>query len=192
MKMRDAIRLVRTDKQNNAYASAEDVIRALKIDGWVRDYTEFDARFKKYWLIVWNCTDTWVGTAIYMLDDKPFAVSNQTARKNDEEFTFLSKDEFTRAHTAMMELLTAPDEQHIPIATEEELDGEIGMDYSVEFGSQLVSRTAFLDGELVTVVKEHGNWYIVEKVDVQKADGTIIEKVAVEDLRLPLRVKEES
>jgi hypothetical protein len=191
MKMRDAIRLVRTDDDNNAYASAEELIRALKIDGWVRDYTEFESRFKKYWLVVWNCTDSWVGTAVYMLDDKPFAVSNQSGRKSPEEFTFLSKEEFMRAHAAMMELLTEPDEPQFDVATEEDLDAEIDMHYSVDFGSQLVSRTASLNGESVTVVKEHGNWYTVEKVDVQKADGTIIEKVAVKDLRLPLRVKEQ-
>jgi hypothetical protein len=53
---------------------------------------EFSRRVKKHWINSWLCTDTVVGLAVYVMDGKPVAVSEQTSRKGDEEIKFISKE----------------------------------------------------------------------------------------------------
>jgi hypothetical protein len=51
-----------------------------------------DSRLKAYHIITWYCTDSYVGSRAYFLDNEFVAISEQTGRKYDEEFRFVSKE----------------------------------------------------------------------------------------------------
>lgn len=71
---------------------------------WLIDYDEFDRHFKKHWIHSWICTDTQVGIAVLTLDGQPVAISQQPARKSDEEILFLSDEIAIKVRTVLEEL----------------------------------------------------------------------------------------
>jgi hypothetical protein len=90
---------------------------------WLRDYREFDRRFNKRWIHSWICTDTEVGIAVIVLDGEPVAISEQSARKEDETIRFLSLDARTKTIAALEELTDQPEsDKPILVDLDEKID----------------------------------------------------------------------
>lgn len=74
----------------------------LSYYGWCH---EFSLRMTKHWVTSWICTDTRVGLAVYCWDCVPVAISTQSARKNEEKISFLSKESADMVRSAIIELI---------------------------------------------------------------------------------------
>jgi hypothetical protein len=69
----------------------DDFFFETGVDGTDIDYEKFDARFKKYPVYTWVCTDTPVGIYAITLDGVLVAYTTQNARKNPVDVYYFSK-----------------------------------------------------------------------------------------------------
>lgn len=53
----------------------------------------------------WICTDTEVGIRVWYFDDRPVCISWQSSRKSDEEFAWLSEEDFKEVKNYCLSLL---------------------------------------------------------------------------------------
>ena len=89
------------------------------------------------WLTVWNGTDTWVGIRVYYLDDISVAISEQKARKADENFEWFSKEAYIETREYVRSLFDH-EEPHYEILSEKDLDYEWGTGYDIAYNSQVL------------------------------------------------------
>lgn len=143
---------------------------------------------KKYWIHPWYCTDTWVGLSVYYFDDKPLAVSLQTARKSGEEVDFVSLEVAETFYNFIVSLKKF-NPSRVSFA---KLDSEMGCGASVTYASELLTDCVYHSGEEVKVVKKYGLRYegdhtMWQKVDIQKQSGECL-TVSLEDVTIPYRI----
>jgi len=153
-------------------------------------------RLKCYWYAKWLCTDSHVGHKIYFLDDKPVAVSVQLYRKSSEEFTWLSKATRLKVKKYLESLTNEEDNDiHSSYLTKEDLDEDISIGYTVEYGSNLLAKEVLHveSNETVKVVQtfcNHGKddvkrWRLVE-IEFPNGDK---KEVELKDILIPYFVK---
>ena len=131
MKFKEAIEKIDKSKNNEEYVDIEKIAEALSMDFYQNPEQE---RLKSYWLTCWLCTDTWVGSRIYFLDDEAVCWSFQGGRKSDEEFSWFSKEaaEKTREY-----ILSLKEEEDLNVDLTS-IDDEIGETYKINFNSQVL------------------------------------------------------
>jgi hypothetical protein len=150
-----------------------------EIDYWSVDQ---DKRLTCYFSQVWYCTDTYVGTRFYYLDDVPVAVSYKPARKSDENIEFIS----IKAANKLKEYLLsfAVDKQEYDII--DNLDEEIDDYYSVHYNEQLLHKTViYTDGDgndfeckvikkrFTRNIENHFEYFYA--VDIELPEGDVIQ-----------------
>jgi hypothetical protein len=106
MNLKDAIANVNKDPSNDGWASPSLVADALGLSLY---YYNNSDRLKKYWINHWLCTDTYVGLAVYFLDDEPIGVSYQSGRKYPEEFEWLSQEAVDKTFSFLVTLFIQDD-----------------------------------------------------------------------------------
>lgn len=184
MKLIDAIRRVNRDPEQSFDPDIRELCEELHLQdnwGWNED---FNKRVRGYPLIKWICTDTWVGTTVYYLDDEPICVSTQTARKNDTYYYFVSKEAADKLRALILSLPHSSEEDKITLIDEDE---EVGEDYTLSFTGQLLTDKGFVDGKPCKVVNKFRENFISQKVEVEFEDGT--RKVLnIGDFHIPLNV----
>lgn len=111
-------------------------------------------RLKVVFLTKWMCTDSWVGTRVYFLDDIPVAISYQNARKSSECVDFLSENDVERMRQFIFALLAEDDSVGKNRVCN--LDKEIGEYYNICYSDQLLTKKGFYKGQAVEVVKTYG------------------------------------
>lgn len=112
-------------------------------------YKDYGDRLTSYYVIHWICTDTGVGVRIFFLDDEPVAIGVKTARRDDEDIEFLSKESYEKVKTYLLSLI----ELNPSIMKEDDVIQEY---YSLEYSSQLLKfhlENAYYDGEKVKIIK---------------------------------------
>lgn len=82
---------------------------------------EVQKRVKKVWLKRWLCTDTYVGAAAYFLDGELITISWQNARKNDENFHFVSADARSKMKDFVRSLQDEQDDEFSVANLEDEI-----------------------------------------------------------------------
>ena len=187
MKLIDALRNV--DRSDSQYADREELARELGVspDLYYHDMPEdFDERVKAYYVIKWNCTDTWVGLMAIYFDDRLAGYSWQTARRSDREYEFVS-EELALELQAYLES-TRPKPKFNIIDPEQEQDEY----YTVAYGSQLLADKGVYNGVPVEVVKKFpyhtsSNW---ENVEVKDATGTVT-MITLSEFKIPLHLNPE-
>ena len=92
MKLIDMMKRVDRSKGNSVDGDIDDFCRELGIENYFGWDQAFSERVQGYYLIKWFCTDSWVGAVVYIMDDKPVAISYQSGRKSGREFEFVSKE----------------------------------------------------------------------------------------------------
>jgi len=192
MKLKDAIRLVDKSENNSSYTDIDDFSKAAHADVYIGWSEEWNNRVKGYWLIRWMCTDTWVGKRVYFLDDKPVAVSMQTARKSCECIDFLDKESAEAVRKFIFEI-SAEGEPEFDIADQDE---EVADFYNFDLTDYFLESEGFVDKKPVKIINRQW-WPEPEKrgyccyhCKVKFEDGE--ERVVkAEEVWFPLRIKSE-
>ena len=147
-------------------------------------------RLKYVFLAKWLCTDTWVGMRVYFLDDLPVAVTMQTARKNDEEVEFISASDAERMQRFLLEL-SQTEQPSFKLC---KLDEDIGENYTVAYGSQLLTKEGLYQGFPAKVqrtydsMKDIDKWSVIEISYVDGAGNTVFKEIDVNDFLIHLNV----
>lgn len=105
-------------------------------------YWSSDDRLKCYFIQRWLCTDTEVGTRAYFLDGEFVALSNQTARKSDETFTFASEKAAAKVKEYIT-FLANEERSHKIVLQESDLEEECEDTFTIDFSSQSYTRQDF-------------------------------------------------
>lgn len=100
-------------------------------------YWDENERLKEAKVQVWICTDTWVGTTVYFLDDEPIAIGIKTARKSTEEITYLSKDSVDKTRNYFLSL---QDNVNICIMSDDELNEEMNSFYETKYACEILHK----------------------------------------------------
>lgn len=157
----------------------------FNIDGL---YHSDDPRLKAYALQEWLCTDTLVGTYVHFLDDEFVFISIQTARKSDVHYNFISIEAAYKVREYLLSLIEINEIEHDIIYG---LDEEIDDTYQIQYNSQIIHKTGFLDEELVKISQTIFPWDDKENyfhtVVVEKGDGSKI-NVDCRDLRFKYNI----
>jgi len=152
---------------------------------WNLSYSN-DDRLKAYFIKKWYCTDSYVGLRTYFLDGEFVAISGQSSRKSDEEFTFMSKECAEKVRLYLISLVHEEKEIHVDILDEDELDEEIPGTFKIQYNTQIIDKTALLNGQRVDIIrtrydfnKEPDKYF--HCVEIKKENGDK-EEVNVQDL----------
>jgi hypothetical protein len=132
-----------------------------------------DSRIKFYFMKKWYCTDTWVGARAYFMDGEFICVSMQVGRKRDEEFEWVSKEAFDKAHEYIKSLREDEITFSPSIISQEEFLTDVGEGYKLDFSGQLLTDNVVYDktGELVKATNFFHNDIISKKLEIQFPDG---------------------
>jgi hypothetical protein len=149
-------------------------------------YYSDDERLTCYFIKRWYCTDSWVGLRAYFLDGEFVAVSNQTGRKMDEEFEFLDEPTTQKLKEYLRSLVEEESGVNVTYLNEGDLEVEIPNTYKIQYNTQILHKTAFLNGEVVEIHKtrltnDMSNKDYFHSVEVKKENGDIV-KVDCRDL----------
>ena len=153
------------------------------------------SRIQSYYLSHWYCTDTWVGMKVYFFDDEPICVSYQPARKDDEEFSWISKESFNKVKDFYISLYR--DKNNIDLINLEE---EYGEGYNIEYSEQLLScdeDNIYYNNEKVEIIEkrtENGGFdelkrYIPSLVKIRLQDDSE-EWLEIRNLTIKWHLKE--
>lgn len=140
MKLKEVIE--RINKSNPDNYAIDDLVEELELDG-VFNYKKWESRVTttlvSYWVECWYCTDDWVGTKVYFLDDEFIAYSSKTGRKSDRVIVWESKGAFDKTRTFIKSYC----DDIIDDISIADLEEDIGEGYSINFASQLLTHTTF-------------------------------------------------
>jgi hypothetical protein len=152
--LRELIKNINFDnKQMETHPDWEELSKVFDI---YELYWSDDTRLRAFFIETWHCTDSWVGMRAYFLDEEFVAISTQTARKSDEDFSFASKSAAEKVENYLRSLVKENREEPVyDIIEDSELDKEISPTYKIEYNTQILHKTALLNGERVKFIKKH-------------------------------------
>lgn len=168
MKVRDIIAQLDKSPANEQYVGMEDFDQMYQLYG----YSDAEnTRLKSFWICNHYCTDTYVGMLAYFLDDVFIGTSYQSGRKSDLKFE-LQAETLPALKRYVMSRHESDDIG--PTATTESLDEDVGLGYSVAYGSQLLDKVVILrsTGEEVPIVKV---WHSVEDIKLWRYIRVLID-----------------
>lgn len=140
-------------------------------------YWSEDTRLKCYFIRTWYCTDSYVGLRAYFLDGEFVATSFQGGRKAHQDFEFVSLELAKKVRDYILSLRDGEDDLKINVL--EDLDEEMPNTYKIEYNSQILHKTALLNGERVEIIKKRYPWDDKENyfhtVEVKNKEGKTFE-----------------
>lgn len=189
MKMRDLINAVERNEQNSTSADIDEFCCELDLNQYPGWNKQFDEAVKGYWLIKWQCSDTWVGCIVYYMDDEPIAISTQSARKSSTVYEFVSLEAAAKVRNFILECLG--ESEFSP--TIADLNEEVGLDYTVSYSSQLLVDKGMYCDRVVKVVSICHRWddpdLKMDELFVSYADEPeSIIKINTSDFKIPLHI----
>lgn len=122
----------------------------------------------------WYCTDTWVGIDVIYLNNHPVAVTNQIGRKWDVNIYFLSEEAKNSVKDYLISLYNNQEEDYVDYLTEDELNEEMGDYFKIEYASEVLYKTAWLNGEQVEITQKPrtmNNNFNLHTVAIKHKDG---------------------
>ena len=133
----------------------EDLLSAVGLDIYHHNYDE-PINLTTNHLKQWCCTDTWVGIDVIYLNNSPVAVTNQVGRKMDVNIYFLSEEAKNSVKDYLISLYNNQ-QDCAEYLTEEDLNEEMGDYFKIEYSSQVLYKTAWLNGEQVEITQKPRN-----------------------------------
>ena len=133
----------------------EDLLSAVGLDIYHHNYDE-PINLTTNHLTQWCCTDTWVGIDVIYLNNSPVAVTNQVGRKMDVNIYFLSEEAKNSVKDYLISLYNNQ-QDCAEYLTEEDLNEEMGDYFKIEYSSQVLYKTAWLNGEQVEITQKPRN-----------------------------------
>lgn len=173
MKLSELIPLVDKSERNEHHFSAwdSDLFRDLAIDV-EPEYDALNANLKRYWLNVWQCTDTWVGLAIIFLNDECVGLSYQSGRKSQETYWWVSKQTRIDVRDYILSLIKPPiyDDDYEGIGLDEDISDLCKISYASEIiGSK--TRKCLYNGEEVKIINTFYGKYDNNDVEIELPSG---------------------
>lgn len=168
MTLREIITSVDRSEGNSDWVSIEDMMQDMS-NNYYGYPSQENTRITSYFFSKWYCTDTYVGWRVYFLDEKPVAISHQSGRKCDENFSWMSKEAFDETLSYIKTLYD--DENLSPnLVTEEDLDKEWNIGFKVSYGDQLLTQDVLVEstGEKVLVVQKWSSRTGLNEIDKWK------------------------
>ena len=133
----------------------EDLLSALGLDIIHHNY-EKTVNLTTNHLKQWYCTDTWVGIDVIYLNNSPVAVTNQVGRKMNVNIYFLSEEAKNSVKDYLISLYNNQ-QDYAECLTEDDLNEEMGDYFKIEYSSQVLYKTAWLNGEQVEITQKPRN-----------------------------------
>ena len=130
----------------------ENLLSALGLDIIHHNY-EKPVSLSTNHLKQWYCTDTWVGIDIIYLNNHPVAVTNQIGREWNVNIYFLSEEAKNSVKDYLISLYYK-EEDCVDYLTEDELNEEMGEYFKIEYASEVLYKTAWLNGEQVEITQK--------------------------------------
>lgn len=99
----------------------EDFFSSLGLNSWEFDWSKikkFEERTCLKFFDRWLCTDTYVGKGILEIDGKPVAFFNQSARKNDCNYLWWSKEAKDAAKKFAQEFIEQDETEYNDVISE--------------------------------------------------------------------------
>lgn len=191
MKLSEAITRVNKKDIEDCY-EIEIFSRILGLDyyGYV---TSIPQHLKCVYLTKWMCTDTWVGTRVYFLDDEPVAISYQSARKSDECVDFLSVEAANKMREFILSLMGQSETQIVVC----DVNKEIEEFYQVSYGSQLLTDEGFYKDQPAKVIEKWQKYEDIDKwskvrIRYQNGYGNTLEEIIdLVDFNIPINIVKE-
>ena len=133
----------------------EDLLSAVGLDIYHHNY-DGPVNLTTNHLKQWYCTDTWVGIDVIYLNNSPVAVINQVGRKIDVNIYFLSEEAKNSVKDYLISLYNNQ-QDCADYLTEDDLNEEMGDYFKIEYSSQVLYKTAWLNGEQVEITQKPRN-----------------------------------
>lgn len=133
----------------------EDLLSAVGLDIYYHNYDD-PVNLTTNHLKQWCCTDTWVGIDVIYLNNNPVAVTNQAGRKMDVNIYFLSEEAKNSVKDYLISLYNNQ-QDCADYLTEDDLNEEMGDYFKIEDSSQVLYKTAWLNGEQVEITQKPRN-----------------------------------
>ena len=133
----------------------EDLLSAVGLDIYYHNYDD-PVNLTTNHLKQWCCTDTWVGIDVIYLNNNPVAVTNQAGRKMDVNIYFLSEEAKNSVKDYLISLYNNQ-QDCADYLTEDDLNEEMGDYFKIEYSSQVLYKTAWLNGEQVEITQKPRN-----------------------------------
>ena len=133
----------------------EDLLSTLGLDIIHHNY-EKTVNLTTNHLKQWYCTDTWVGIDVIYLNNSPVAVTNQVGRKMNVNIYFLSEEAKNSVKDYLISLYNNQ-QDYAECLTEDDLNEEMGDYFKIEYSSQVLYKTAWLNGEQVEITQKPKN-----------------------------------
>lgn len=177
--LRQIINGIDKDKTPKGSVSLEYLCQAARFDSYNIDETTFyrdsNKRISSYFVRLHYCTDTLVGIQAHFLDNELVAVSSQTARKDDENYFFVSNEAAKKVKQYLLSFLVEETIYYNLIDLDSELYDE---KYSVGYNTNILHRLGWYNGEKVEIVRRNFNSEVFGStinfhgVEIKLADGT--------------------
>ena len=133
----------------------EDLLSAVGLDIYYHNYDD-PVNLTTNHLKQWYCTDTWVGIDVIYLNNSPVAVTNQVGRKMDVNIYFLSEEAKNSVKDYLISIYNNQ-QDCADYLTEDDLNEEMGDYFKIEYSSQVLYKTAWLNGEQVEITQKPRN-----------------------------------
>ena len=133
----------------------EDLLSAVGLDIYYHNYDD-PVNLTTNHLKQWYCTDTWVGIDVIYLNNSPVAVTNQVGRKMDVNIYFLSEEAKNSVKDYLISLYNNQ-QDCAEYLTEDGLNEEMGDYFKIGYSSQVLYKTAWLNGEQVEITQKPRN-----------------------------------
>lgn len=150
MKIRDIINNVVRTKDNEEWLDTQEIAQEFELFNIPYSYNDDEKPLKAYWAAHHLCTDTWVGIRVYYFHDKPVAISQQTCRKGDEDFEWVSEESYKSVRNWLLSLSEEEDVRYKIT----DLDEDMGDGYRMNYPSQILDDKVLYDGKLCDVIKQ--------------------------------------
>ena len=130
----------------------ENLLSALGLDVCHHNYDD-PSKLTTNHLKQWYCTDTWVGIDVIYLNNIPVAITNQVGRKMNVNIYFLSEEYKNSVKDYLISLYNNQQDCD-DCLTDDELNKEMGDCFKIEYSSQVLYKTALLNGEKVEITQK--------------------------------------
>ena len=150
----------------------ENLLSAVGLDIYYHKYDD-PVNLTTNHLKQWYCTDTWVGIDVIYLNNIPVAVTNQIGRKCDINIYFLSEEAKNSVKDYLISLYNNQ-QDCADYLTEDDLNKEMGEYFKIEYASQVLYKTAWLNGEQVEITQKPRNLnnnFNLHTVAIKHKDG---------------------
>ena len=150
----------------------ENLLSAVGLDIYYHNYDD-PVNLTTNHLKQWYCTDTWVGIDVIYLNNHPVAVTNQIGRKCDVNIYFLSEEAKNLVKEYLLSLYSNQ-QDYSEYLTEDDLNEDMGDYFKIEYSSQVLYKTAWLNGEQVEITQKPRNLnnnFNLHTVAIKHKDG---------------------